>query len=313
MQEKSKVYRVKVKEQYENQRIDNFLTRHIKGVPKSHIYRILRKGEVRVNKKRIKPDYRVQVGDEIRIPPLRLGPAPTVSSPNENLQKILGSRILYEDKGLLIINKPAGLAVHGGSGISLGLIEALRFMRPKDSELELVHRLDRETSGCLLLAKKPSVLKELHELLRQKNGVEKCYLALVKGYWPKTLHIVDESLHKFQLVSGERMVKVDPEGKSSVTEFRVIQRFADSTLVEAKPLTGRTHQIRVHALHAGHPVLGDEKYGDKEVNKHYRQLGLKRLFLHAVRVSFTLPSFGQKISVEAPLDADLEALLKNIA
>lgn len=311
MQEKAKPYFVTVGENHENQRIDNFLMREIKGLPKSHLYRIVRKGEVRVNKKRIKPDYKVQVGDEIRIPPLRLGPSPKVTSPNENLQKILESRILYEDKSLLIINKPAGIAVHGGSGISLGLIEALRFMRPKETALELVHRLDRETSGCLLLAKKPGVLKELHEMLRT-GGVEKCYLALVKGYWPKNLHIVDESLKKFQLQSGERMVNVDASGKSSVTEFRVLQRFADTTLVEAKPLTGRTHQIRVHALHVGHPVIGDEKYGDKEFNKQYRQLGCKRLFLHSSKVSFTLPSTGQKLAFEAPLDPDLKEFLQGI-
>lgn len=311
MQEKSKPYLVKVKEQHENQRIDNFLIRHIKGLPKSHLYRILRKGEVRVNKKRIKPDYRVQVGDEIRIPPLRLGVSPQPLSPNEQLQKKLASRILYEDKYLLIINKPAGIAVHGGSGISLGLIEALRFMRPKEPALELVHRLDRETSGCLVLAKKASVLKELHELLR-KGEVSKYYLALVKGYWPKDLRVVNESLTKFQLKSGERMVNVDNAGKASITEFRVLKRLADSTLVEVSPLTGRTHQIRVHALHAGHPVVGDEKYGDKEFNKHYRQLGCKRLFLHAARISFTLPTSGQKISAEAPLDEELEILLKNI-
>lgn len=311
MQEKSPIKLVTVTDLHENQRIDNFLMRQIKGLPKSHLYRILRKGEVRVNKKRIKPDYRLKSGDIIRIPPLRLGVPEEPIKPSSSLEKMLANRILYEDAGLLIINKPAGMAVHGGSGISLGVIEALRAMRPKEPYLELVHRLDRETSGCLLLAKKPAILKELHELLR--NGqLEKKYTALVKGYWPKHLHFVDESLKKFQLQSGERMVNVNVEGKASLTEFRVLQRFASSTLVEAKPKTGRTHQIRVHAAHVGHPVAADEKYGDKEFNKQIRELGLKRLFLHASSLNFTLPATGQHYSVSAPLDADVEQLLKQL-
>lgn len=311
--EKTKPMLVTVTALHAGQRIDNFLARYSKGLPKSHLYRILRKGEVRVNKKRIKPDYRVQAGDVVRVPPMRLAtPASKVTALPSHLEELLKSRILYEDKGLLIINKPAGMAVHGGSGINLGLIEALRFMYPQETALELAHRLDRDTSGCLLLAKKPSLLKEIHELLR-KGGVDKRYLALVKGYWPKHLHVVDAALKKFELQSGERMVKVDDAGKPSQTEFRVIQRFADTTLVEAKLLTGRTHQIRVHGMHVGHPLVGDEKYGDKDFNKLCRGQGCKRLFLHASSVSFTLPSYGKTITAQAPLEADLENCLQILA
>lgn len=290
-------------------RIDNFLTTQLKGLPKSRLYRLLRKGEVRVNKKRVKPDYRLQLDDIVRIPPLRLGaPAPATLPPSLSSQQILAKRILYEDKNILVINKPCGMAVHGGSGISFGVIETLRHARPQEKFLELVHRLDRDTSGCLMLAKKPSVLKELHELLR--NGqVEKIYQALVKGCWPKQLHRVDAPLKKYQLQSGERMVSVDPDGKTAATEFRVIQRFTDMTLVEAKLLTGRTHQIRVHATHTGHPIAGDEKYGDKEFNKQLRAHGCKRLFLHATSLHFVLPSSGQEIAVTADLDHDLRKCL----
>jgi len=292
------------------QRIDNFLLTRLKGLPKSHLYRIIRKGEVRVNKKRIKPDYRLQMGDTVRIPPLRLS-VPSKTTPSLGAQQLLANRILYEDKNLLIINKPAGMAVHGGSGVSFGVIETLRQARPQEKFLELVHRLDRETSGCLLLAKKPSILKELHALLRDKQ-MEKVYWALVCGYWPKNLHCVDAPLEKFELRSGERMVNVRADGKLAVTEFKIIQRFADTTLVEARPLTGRTHQIRVHALHAGHPIIGDEKYGDKEVNKKFRASGCKRLFLHAVRLSFVLPSTGQKIVVETQLDVELQDCMEQL-
>lgn len=309
-----------VQPEQEGQRLDNFLIKVLKGVPKSHIYRLMRKGEVRVNKKRIKPEYRLKVGDEVRIPPVRQGDTSELTQPSSNLQDLLRSRILYEDTGLLIINKPAGIAVHGGSGISLGVIEALRAMRTKPSRhpgetapiipyLELAHRLDRETSGCLLLAKKPSILKELHELLR-RGQVEKTYQALVKGHWPSSLKEVDEPLKKFHLQSGERMVSVDSEGKSSQTTFRVIQRFANSTLIEAKPKTGRTHQIRVHAAHAGHPIVGDDKYGDKIVNKQFREWGCKRLFLHAYSLNFTLSS-GTEIAVTAALDTDLTTCLSS--
>jgi 23S rRNA pseudouridine955/2504/2580 synthase len=294
------------------QRIDNFLITRLKGLPKSHLYRVLRKGEVRVNKKRIKPEYRLQAGDVVRVPPLRLSTQTNApAKPSQNAQQLLTTRILYEDKNLLIINKPAGMAVHGGSGVSLGVIEILRAMRPQEKFLELVHRLDRGTSGCLILAKKASTLKELHELLR--NGkVEKKYHALVKGHWPKHMRIVDAPLQKFQLRSGERMVNVDQTGKEAVTEFRVLQRFENSTLVEATLQTGRTHQIRVHALHIGHPIAGDDKYGDKEFNKEMRAFACKRLFLHAVSVNFTLPSSNQSIAINTELDETLKKCLEKL-
>lgn len=294
---------------YEGQRIDNFLFSRLKGLPKSRVYRILRKGEVRVNKKRIKPDYRIKANDSIRIPPMRLdtNDAPT-AAPSKTMRQMLEKRVLYTDDNVVIINKPAGMAVHGGSGINLGVIESLRHMWPNERHLELAHRLDRDTSGCLLLAKKPSVLKQLHELFRQ-GQMEKIYLALVKGYWPKHVHYVDVPLKKYELRSGERMVNVDKEGKAALTDFRVIKRFDDTTLVEAKLHTGRTHQIRVHAAHAGHPIVGDEKYGDKDFNKQMRLKGYKRLFLHANSLSFVLPGSEQRITVKADLDPELQALL----
>lgn len=310
--EKGSVKFLTITELQEGQRIDNFLLKHAKGLPRSHVYQIVRKGEVRVNKKRIKPDYRLKVGDIIRIPPLRLGVPSEAKIPSQSLQQLLAHNILFEDKGLLVINKPAGIAVHGGSGVSIGIIEALRSIRQKEPFLELVHRLDRETSGCLVLAKKPSTLKELHELLR--NGqVEKRYTTLVQGHWPNYLREIDEPLKKSQLQSGERMVSVHNTGKPSLTKFQVIQRFAMATLMEAKPQTGRTHQIRVHATHAGHPIIGDEKYGDKDTNRQFRTLGCKRLFLHASSISFILPSSGQAYTILAPLDDELKRFLENLS
>lgn len=295
---------------YEGQRIDNFLFTRLKGVPKSRIYRILRKGEVRVNKKRIKPDYRIQPLDEIRIPPITVSEKPVIASPSLNAQKFLTSHVIYEDNDLLVVNKPAGMAAHGGSGIQFGVIETLRHARPQHKFLELVHRLDRDTSGCMLIAKKPSILKQLHEQLR--NGdVEKIYTTLVRGHWSKSIRTVDAPLKKNQLQSGERIVAVSKEGKSALTEFRVIQRFDKATLLEAKPKTGRTHQIRVHALYASHPIAADEKYGDKEFNKMVKNYGCKRLFLHASRLVFTLAD-DKKIDVEAQLPADLQAVLANM-
>jgi 23S rRNA pseudouridine955/2504/2580 synthase len=310
--DKNPLHFLQIDEHHAGQRIDNFLITKLKGLPKSRLYRVLRKGEVRVNKKRIKPDYRLQIGDIVRVPPLRLSaPATENKKPSLNTKQTLLDRIVYEDKNILIINKPFGIAVHGGSGVSFGVIETLRHGRPQEKFLELAHRLDRDTSGCLMLAKKSSVLKELHELLR--NGkITKIYLALVKGHWPKQVHVIDAPLKKDQLRSGERMVNVDQEGKFAVTEFRVIQRFENSTLVEATLKTGRTHQIRVHAAHAGHPITGDEKYGDKEFNKQLRAHGCKRLFLHAASLNFILPSTGQSISVKAGLEADLKKCLANL-
>lgn len=284
------------------QRIDNYLITRLKGAPKTLIYRILRKGEVRVNKGRIKPDYRLQAGDTLRIPPVRL-PAP--NEPvlvGQGILNALEASVLFEDKGLIIVNKPAGLAVHGGSGLNFGVIEAMRQLRPDCPQIELVHRLDRDTSGCLMIAKKRSVLRHLHAELRGEGkgkGVIKRYEALVRGRWPASTRKVHAPLQKSNLRSGERMVEVNVEGKESLTEFRVLERFGDyATLVEAQPITGRTHQIRVHAKHAGHPIAGDPKYGDDDFSRELRDLGGKRLFLHARSLQVVMAD-GQELSVEA--------------
>ena len=293
------------------QRIDNFLRTKLKGAPKTLVYRILRKGEVRVNKKRIKPDYRLQEGDLVRVPPLRLTEARQAPVASASLAASLEAAVLYEDADLMVINKPSGLAVHGGSGISLGLIETLRQIRPQAKFLELVHRLDRDTSGCIMVAKKRSALRFLHEALRQKK-VTKIYNALVDGKWSTRKTRVDAPLQKNELKSGERVVKAHPMGKESLTEFKVLQRFAGyATLVEARPVTGRTHQIRVHSQFAGHPIIGDDKYGVDATNKFMRQFGLKRLFLHAVELRMPLPSGGRKV-IKAPLGDVLQKGMSNL-
>ncbi len=301
---KTKVEYLKITMDYADQRIDNFLLTRLKGIPKSRIYRIIRKGEVRVNKKRIQPSYRLLEGDEIRIPPVQLEEKPPTPVPGKSLVELLKQRIIYEDKNLFIINKPSGIPVHGGSSVGIGIIEVLRTMYPKLPHLELVHRIDMDTSGCLVLAKKRSILKEMHELLRS-GKVHKVYHALTMGHWQADELHVDLPLKKNFLSSGERIVRVDKEGKASITQFKVMESFADADLVEATLLTGRTHQIRVHAQYQGHPLGGDDKYGNKEFSKQLRQFGLKRLFLHAKKIAFLLPSTGQEISVEAPLDDDL--------
>ena len=272
---------VEVGDGHAGQRIDNFLISHLKGAPRTLIYRILRKGEVRVNKGRIRPEYRLQTGDLIRIPPLRLPPPEQPPLVGRGLLERLEAAIVYEDKQLLVVNKPAGIAVHGGSGLQFGIIEAFRQLRPQCKELELVHRLDRDTSGLLLLAKKRSQLRRLHAALRN-NSIDKGYMALVAGSWPTSRKQVNAPLQRSNLRSGERMVEVNPAGKESLTLFRVLRRFDNqATLVEASPVTGRTHQIRVHARYAGHPIAGDSKYGDDTFSKHIRELGGKCLFLHA--------------------------------
>lgn len=305
------IQQLTVTNDYSGQRLDNFLMSRLKGLPKSRLYRIIRKGELRINKKRVKPDYRLQEGDIIRIPPLRLAPRTPKNILNANLAELLEKSIIFEDKHFLVLNKPSGMAVHGGSGIHLGVIEALRLLRPQLKFLELVHRLDRDTSGCLLLAKKSSILKELHELLRS-GQMKKTYIALVAGHWPKSLRKIDVPLYKNQLQSGERIVLVQAEGKSSLTEFSVQHYYVESTLIAAMPITGRTHQIRVHAQFAKHPIIGDEKYGEKEINKKMRQLGCKRLFLHASQLEFTLGSTGKTITLAAKLPEDLNQVLKNL-
>lgn len=300
------------------QRLDNFLIARLKGVPRSKVYNVIRKGEVRVNKGRIKPEYKIKAGDVIRIPPIRTAEAGTVAKASFQMMALLDKSILYEDDGLLVISKPPGLAVHGGSGVTLGLIETLRQMRPSSHHLELVHRLDRDTSGCIMIAKKRSYLRHLQAALREKSagagGVHKVYQALVNGDWSKRRHEVNAPLMKFEIAGGERVVKVHPDGKPSLTQFSILQRFEGFTLMEARPITGRTHQIRVHAQFAGHSLAGDEKYGDDGINEALRGLGLKRLFLHASSLSFYLPDSDQLTTVNAPLPADLyEPLSKLIA
>lgn len=304
---KTKVQFVKVSNNFIDQRIDNFLMTRLKGMPKSHLYRLLRKGEVRVNKKRIAPSYRLQEDDEIRIPPIRIEEKSALPKPSPYWMTQLKNRILLEDDYFLIINKPSGIPVHGGSKTPLGVIEILRMMYPQFPHLELAHRLDADTSGCLILAKKRSILRQIHELLRE-NKVKKIYHALTLGHWqPKELK-VNVPLQKNILSSGERIVRVDQEGKDSTTHFKVVENFKEASLVTARLLTGRTHQIRVHTQYQNHPIAGDEKYGDKTFNKKMRQMGLKRLFLHASEVSFKLPEEDEIISVFAPLDDDLEQI-----
>ncbi|UDJ88058.1 23S rRNA pseudouridine(955/2504/2580) synthase RluC [Erwinia amylovora] len=291
------------------QRIDNFLRTQLKGVPKSMIYRILRKGEVRVNKKRIKPEYKLEAGDEIRIPPVRVAEREEENvSPKLAKVAALEAAIIYEDDYLLVMNKPSGTAVHGGSGLSFGVIEGLRALRPEARFLELVHRLDRDTSGILLVAKKRSALRTLHEQLREK-GMQKDYLALVRGQWPSHVKAVRAPLLKNILQSGERVVKVSSEGKPSETLFKVEERYAIATLVKASPVTGRTHQIRVHTLHAGHPIAFDDRYGEAGFDQQLSGTGLKRLFLHAAALRFTHPNTGEIMRVEAPLDEQLKRCL----
>lgn len=302
-----KVQFVTIDEDNHLQRIDNYLISKMKGVPKSKIYRILRKGEVRVNKKRAKPDYKLQIDDHIRIPPVRVDETQAAGINVNNLSYIQDA-ILYEDDRLLIINKPSGMAVHGGSGLSYGLIEALRAIRPGSQYLELVHRLDRDTSGCIVVAKKRSALRHLHEQLRNKQ-MDKTYHALVSGKWPDKRTKVSASLQKNQLQSGERMVFADENGKTSETRFKVLSHFSRASLIEAKPITGRTHQIRVHCQFAGHSIANDSKYGDEEFSKYIKDLGCRRLFLHAKTIAFIHPSSDKTVHFEAPYDKHLTHIL----
>ncbi len=295
----------------EGQRIDNFLLARLKGVPKTMIYRILRKGEVRVNKGRIKPDYRIKEGDIVRVPPMRMTQADEPVPLAKGLLERLEAAIVHEDKALIVLNKPAGIAVHGGSGLNYGVIEAFRQMRPQCKEIELVHRLDRDTSGLLMIAKKRSMLRHLHEALRG-DGVDKRYMALVRGRWPASRKQIDAPLQRSNVRSGERMVEVNPEGKEALTLFKVIRRFGEfATMVEANPITGRTHQIRVHALYAGHAIAGDTKYGDEEFSKEIREMGGKRLFLHASDLKFTLPD-GEVLAVHAEPDEQWQKVIEQL-
>ncbi len=310
--ENPSVQLIPISEDEAGQRIDNFLLKILKGVPKSMIYRIVRKGEVRVNKKRIKPEYKLLSGDEVRVPPVRVAERDEVPV-SAKLDKVaaLADCILYEDDHLLILNKPSGTAVHGGSGLSFGVIEGLRALRPEARFLELVHRLDRDTSGVLLVAKKRSALRSLHEQLRLK-GMQKDYLALVRGEWQSHCKVVQAPLLKNILQSGERIVRVNAEGKPSETRFKIEERYEFATLVKASPVTGRTHQIRVHAQYAGHPIAFDDRYGDREFDGQLAGTGLNRLFLHAAALRFEHPGTGETMRVEAPLDLKLRNCLKKL-
>ena len=316
-QDNSEVYdspavrEVLIGEDSDGQRLDNFLLKTLKGVPKSRIYRIVRKGEVRVNKGRIKPEYRLKIGDLLRIPPIRVSESQPETSPSNWVLDALRAGILYEDPAFLILNKPSGLAVHGGSGISHGVIEGLRALRPEAHFLELAHRLDRDTSGCLVIAKKRSALRAFQALLRDNHEIDKQYLTLVKGQWQGGKRRIEAALRKNVLSSGERVVRVSEDGKPSLSIFIPETIFTDCSLMRVRLVTGRTHQVRVHAQYAGHPIAGDDKYGDDAFNRLMAGRGLKRLFLHAAEMRFTLPGEAT-IHVQAPLEASLQQLLKQL-
>ena len=306
---KNTVSRHRIDEDGVGQRIDNYLLKVLKGVPKSHVYRILRSGEVRVNSGRAKPDYRLQAGDELRLPPVRV--AATAQRAKPPVSAALEQAVLFEDEYLLALNKPAGLAVHGGSGVSFGVIEQLRGQRPQARFLELVHRLDRDTSGVLLLAKKRSALTALHADLRE-GAVRKYYLALVKGRWRNAKQNVRLNLHKYLLASGERRVAVNDAGQESHTVFELERAWREYSLLRAELKTGRTHQIRVHLAHLGYPIAGDDKYGDFDLNKALAGSGLKRMFLHASRIEFRHPATRSIIKLEAPLPDELRVFLATL-
>jgi 23S rRNA pseudouridine955/2504/2580 synthase len=295
---KARATLLEVGEENAAQRIDNYLLRRLKGVPKSHVYRVLRSGEVRVNSGRVRPDYRLQIGDKVRVPPVR------VSEPRPAKPKPLALPVVFEDSALIAIDKPPGVAVHGGSGVSFGVIESLRAERPQARFLELVHRLDRDTSGLLLIAKKRSALVELHRMLRE-GEIEKTYLAVVKGVPKKGNFEIRESLHKHVTAQGERRVSVAEEGLPARTQVKLLKHSNDFSMVELRLLTGRTHQIRVHLAHAGHPVLGDDKYGDFALNRQWAREGVRRLLLHARRIAFRHPATGEGVALESPLPEDV--------
>jgi 23S rRNA pseudouridine955/2504/2580 synthase len=299
---KDSVTQHEVGEESAGQRIDNFLLKIAKGVPKSHVYRILRSGEVRVNKGRIAADYRLEIGDTVRVPPIRIAAPATSVVPPRSFSAV------YEDDSMLVIDKPAGVAVHGGSGVSFGVIEQLRRARPEARFLELAHRLDRETSGLLILAKKRSALTRLHDLFRD-GGINKRYLALVKGRWLNILQHVRLPLEKYLTVDGERRVNVSAEGKPAHSIVRLLARWDNFSLVEVELKTGRTHQIRVHLTHLGFPLAGDDKYGDFGFNRDLQRAGLKRMFLHAARLRLPHPLTGTDVDLTVPLPAELASFL----
>ncbi|MGF2735196.1 23S rRNA pseudouridine(955/2504/2580) synthase RluC [Marinobacter sp. DUT-1] len=302
---------VTVDEDNDDQRVDNFLLSRLRGVPKSIIYRIVRKGEVRVNKGRVKPDTRLRAGDTVRIPPIVRKEKPEQVKPGSRVQGVMEAAVVFENDQMLVVNKPSGIAVHGGSGLSFGLIEVLRSARPDSRFLELVHRLDRDTSGLVMIAKKRSALRYLQDELRQKR-VRKFYHALVAGSWPEGMGRVDEPLLRYEMPNGERRVRVDTAGKASLTIFRCLERFQGYTLVEASPVTGRTHQIRVHSAWAGHPIAGDDKYMDEVSMKAFRSIGGQRLMLHARALEFRLPGSDEPMRLEAPYDEAFDLVLRTL-
>ena len=320
--ERQAVRLLEVTAEQAGQRLDNFVHRLLGDLPRSRIYRVIRKGEVRVNGHRAGPDTRLQAHDKIRIPPVRVRPASEVGQPSTQLLEAMRAAIVHEDDNLLVLNKPAGVAVHGGSGVSFGVIEGLRALRPGET-LELVHRLDRDTSGVLLVARRTGALRTVHALLRD-GGLEKRYLTLVKGKWELGRKRIDIPLRTDLRVGGERTVRADASGKPSLSEFRPVQFFGkQATLMEVALFTGRTHQIRVHAQHAGHPVAGDEKYGDEEFNAQMKVLGLNRMFLHAHSVSFEWPVPDRSVagnarapsgefSVNTPLPPELASVIDTL-
>lgn len=306
---KARATLLEVDEEAAAQRIDNYLLRRLKGVPKSHVYRVLRSGQVRVNSARVRPDYRLKVGDRVRVPPVRTAPpgdgSRMASRAAAGAQAL---RVVFEDDALLVIDKPSGVAVHGGSGVSFGAIETLRAARPAAKRLELAHRLDRDTSGLLIVAKKRAALLGLHRMLRE-GEVHKIYLALAKGRWRGGAREIRAPLHKFVGAGGERRVAVRAHGVAAVTRVRPIAVSAELSLLELELLTGRTHQIRVHLAHAGHPVVGDDKYGDFAFNREMAHHGAKRLCLHARRLEFKHPISGAALHLESPVPAELQAVI----
>jgi len=302
--------------EHADRRLDNFLIGHFGSIPKTRIYQMIRKGEVRVNKGRIKQNYRLQTGDTVRIPPVHLKPRENSSRPPERLSELIRDSIIHEDEYLIAINKPSNVAVHSGSGVEYGVIEILRAQRPEAHFLELIHRLDRATSGCLLIAKNHKTLRGMHDLLKS-GGVNKNYLALLKGQLMETLRTVDVPLSKKGTIPGDRKVTVDNTGKQALTHFHLLERFSVASLSRVELMTGRTHQIRVHAAHIEHPVAGDDKYGDWEFNRAMKKSGLKRLFLHAETLSFEMPDTGKQgtgnqINLTAQLPHELDQCLNNL-
>ncbi|MBK6599048.1 MAG: RluA family pseudouridine synthase [Proteobacteria bacterium] len=296
---------------YAGQRLDNFLRRELSDVPKSHVYRVIRTGEVRVNGRRAKPDTRLAENDVVRVPPLKVAPPRLVGGVSADLVRRVTAAILVEERDMLVIDKPAGIAVHGGSGVTFGVIEALRAARP-DETLELAHRLDRDTSGLLLVARRPAALRTLHALLRD-GAFNKRYLALVRGKWELGEKRIDAPLRTDTRVNGERTVQVHASGKAARSDFRPVQFFGKrATLVEVTLLTGRTHQIRVHAAHAGYPIAGDPKYGDQPFNAELQELGLRRMFLHAHALEFVWPATNNEVSLSAPLPAELASVIDRL-